>query len=387
MEDRKIRTLGRRGGATLLTLGLALGGFSVFAPAANAVKGNNGTVKIREAGTPDEDVSNDPQINCLEAAWYGFDATADVTTFDVTFINPTSAATVQHFADQITLDLDAAGGSSDFDGKFQPAIDTTGVEPQNGKWHIRVDVETTTANGSTSKSKTVWITNECSTDETPSSSASVEVHKSVSGTAPQGTTFPFDVECTVGDVTGGSFSLAAGGSSTATVTWDGESAPSCTVTETDTGGATSTAYVVDDGASTAGTAATTDSLEDGSTSVVTFTNTYTPRGCQVECDTIPPVIVDIPTTTVPAPTTTVPAPTTTVAPVVEPEVVPTTVPTQVEGVQVVAPAPPAQVQPAQLARTGAMTDHLIVAAGLCLLLGGVVLTASKERTAVPTRRR
>jgi hypothetical protein len=34
-----------------------------------------------------------------------------------------------------------------------------------------------------------------------------------------------------------------------------------------------------------------------------------------------------------------------------------------------------------------MTDRLIVVAGLCLLLGGVVLAASKERTAVPARRR
>lgn len=381
MEDRRIRKLGRRGGATLLTLGLALGGLSVFAPLANA-DGNNGTVKIREKGTADEDVSNDPQINCLEAAWYGFDNTADVTTFDVTFINPTSSATVQHFADQITLDLDAAGGSSDFDGKFQPAIDTTGIDPQNGKWHIRVDVETTTANGSTSKSKTVWITNECGRDETPPSSASIEVHKSVSGTAPQGTTFPFDVSCTAGDVTGGSFSLAAGASSTATVTWDGETAPSCTVTETNARGASSTAYVVDGGASTPGTAATTDTLEDGATSVVTFTNTFTTSGggCEIDCGPPPVVVVDIPTTTVPAPTTTVPAPTTTEAPT-------TTIAPQVEGVQVVAPAPPAQVQPAQLARTGAMTDRLIIAAGLCLLLGGVVLTASKERTAVPTRRR
>jgi hypothetical protein len=150
------------------------------------------------------------------------------------------------------------------------------------------------------------------------------------------------------------------------------------VTETDARGAASTTYTVDGGSAQSGTQASTGTLADGATSVVSFTNAFRSGG---DIPVPPVIVVDLPTTTIPTPPTTL-------APVVQPEViVPTTVPTKVEGVQVVAPAPPAQVQPAQLARTGAMTDHLIVAAGLCLLLGGVVLTASKERTAVPTRRR
>jgi hypothetical protein len=402
VEDRNTRTTSRRLGAALLTVGLALSGFSVFAPEAFADKpadvgnpndqqggGNNGTVKIREAGTADEDVSNDPHIDCLEAAWYGFDDTADVATFDVTFVNPTAAVDVQHFADQITLQADAAGGSADFDGSFQPAIDTTGIDAKNGEWHVTVDIETTTANGSIIKSKTVWLSNDCGDEGGPTdpqtAQATIEVGKVVVGTTAQAT-FPFSVSCTTGTVTGSPLTVAVGGSSTATVTWDAAgTAPSCTVTETNTHGATATTWSVEGGAATTGTAASTGALTDGDTTDVDFTNTYVRTGCTANCG--PVVVIDTPPVVdTPAPLV---LPAVVEAPPAEVPPAPAAPPAQVAAVQVVSETPAAAVMGAELARTGAMTDRLLLAAGLCLLLGGLAMVASKERAVVvaPTRRR
>lgn len=414
MEDRKIRTLGRRGGATLLTIGLALGGFSMFAPVAGADStnsnrdnapgqnkdegdtttttvahgnGNYGTVKVREAGTDPEDVSNDPKVDCLEVAWYGFDETA-ASTITVTPVNPTpGAAEVFAIGDLVGVPGnqagDAAGGSDDFDAVYQPSLSLTGVTAKKGYYHVNVLVVTTDTNGDNTKSKTVWVRNAC--DEQPpvdDASSYLQVAKVVNGNGPS--SFPVTVDC--GDDTATPASFDVSPNAPVTVTVDAPSA-TCTITETNAKNASSTTYAVGAAAATTGTSAS-DVAVDGTEAeptVLTFTNTFTPGGgCQVDCGpppSVPPVVVDIPTTTVPTPPTTV-------APIVEDQViVPTTVPTKVEGVQIVAPAAPAQVRPAQLARTGAMTDRLIVVAGLCLLLGGVVLAASKERTAVPARRR
>jgi hypothetical protein len=508
VEHRKIRQLGRRGGATLLTLGLALGGFSVFAApgagaAGNDPGGNQGVVKIVDGTNPAidvTDVSNNPHVDCLGIEWFNFAKGAE-TTYTVTQVAPTVGGVAASWSGSLDdlgpLNNDDADGS--LDAFTTPTLSLTGAPKAQG-WHVEVHVETTAANGNVDKNKTVWVSNDCAPDdggneptsgtlsisksvvnndggshtgfgfsvscpgaevsggsatftlddggattrtvtgqlpldctvtetdakgadattvavdggeaaaaastsatvstgqttevaftntfdeqgcvegcENPPSQAAIRVNKAVTGTtAPQGGTFPFTVACTTGTVTNGSFNVAAGASATATVTWDGATAPSCTVTETDARGAASTTYTVDGGSAQSGTQASTGTLADGATSVVSFTNAFRSGG---DIPVPPVIVVDLPTTTIPTPPTTL-------APVVQPEViVPTTLPTKVEGVQVVAPAPPAQVQPAQLARTGAMTDHLIVAAGLCLLLGGVVLTASKERTAVPTRRR
>lgn len=395
MEDRRIRQLARRGGATLLTLGLALGGFSVFAPNAFADKpetppgqdsntgggGNNGTVKIN--GTELDDAqsnANDPMVQCpLVVTWEGFDTGERATTVTIGEHKFNDGDTPL-FQQTYTF----SGGS--FTATATPDLSGLTPTPNNG-FHLDVIVDTALSVGqSTTKTKVIWVDEACAGGENPqTSSATIQVSKALTGNnrpANPGN-FSFDIACTTGTVDDSPVSVAAGGSSTATVTWDGDTAPSCTVTESNPQSATSTSWSVTGGQSGNTTVASTGALADGGTTQVAFTNDYTRQGggdCTVNCGG-GSVIVDIPTTTVPAPTTTV-------APTVEPEViVPTTVPTQVEGVQIVAPAPSAQVQPAQLARTGAMTDHLIVAAGLCLLLGGVVLTASKERTAVPTRRR
>jgi hypothetical protein len=398
VEDRKIRKLGRRGGATLLTLGLTLGGFSAFAPNAFAEKpetppgqdntggsGNNGTVKINGTDLDNaESNANDPMVQCpLIVTWDGFDTDARDTTVTVGEhkFNEGDTPLFQHA-------YTFTGGS--FSTTVTPDLSGLTPTPNNG-FHLDVIVDTALSVGqSITKTKVIWVDEACAGDEDPqTSSATIAVSKTVTGNNQPANpgNFSFDIVCTTGTVDDSPVSVAAGGTSSATVSWDGDTAPSCTVTESNPQGATSTSWAVGNGSSTSGTVASTGALTDGGTTQVAFTNDYTRQGggCQVNCGPIP-VVVDIPTTTVPTPPTTE-------APRVEPEViVPTTVPTQVEGVQIVAPAPPAppaQVQPAQLARTGATTDHLVVAAGLCLLLGGIVLTASKERerTAVPARRR
>lgn len=394
MEDRRIRTLGRRAGATLLTLGLALGGFSVFAPVAGAEgAGNNGTVKINGAELDDaQSNGNDPMVQCpLVVTWDGFDVGSRETTVTIG-AHKFKAGDTPVFQETYTF----SGGS--FSTTATPDLSGLTPTPNNG-FHLDVIVDTALSVGqSVTKTKVIWVADDCAPDngggqDPQTASATIQVSKAVTGNnrPANPANFSFDVACTTGTVTGSPVSVTAGGSSTASVSWDASgSAPSCTVTETNPQSATSTSWSVGNGAATSGTAASTGALTDGGTAQVAFTNDYTRQGggCTTNCGSPVIVDVDIPTTTVPAPTTTVPAPTTTVPAPTTTVAVP-----QVAGEQIVntpAPAvaaPQSQVLGTQLARTGAMTDRLIVAAGLCLLLGGVALAASKERTAVPTRRR
>lgn len=499
MDDRRIRRLSRRTGATLLTIGLALGGFGVFAPDVFAAPpdvppgqdkvngdgtesqggGNNGTIKIGDIvvdGAPGND--NDPQVQCpLVIEWFGFDGAAD-TTATITPHNDGDTVLAQY-------------GWSIPDTKTTPvqhlvSPDLSGA-PQGPKgYHIRVTVETTTANGSDTKSKVIWVANNCGTSQ-PGPTSALVVRKDAVGAQPNAS-FGFSVTCGATTATPSTFSL--GDDQQTTVTVAGVAGTDCVVSETDDGGADSTTWSLNGGGETTGTTTTVDTAAVATPPVVEFTNTFddgNSRGSAtlrigktvvgtgsgpfvftVDCgeSTVSPST----TVTVAAGTTqsvTVSAPPTgdctitetnpgtastawsasdggagtgTVADVaiqpnetssvtfvntftstacttncpggpggetvIIPASTPTTLPasnpapnlgppqqvapvTQVAGEQAVRPAPQPQptVLGAQLARTGAATDRLILVAGACLLLGGIALAASRQTVAVPARRR
>ena len=144
--------------AALMAMVIAGSGSSAMAAA-----GNNGTVKVDGTTIFKQMNANEPHVGCdFSIEWYGFDASN--TTSYVTFNtqSPTSNRNLI-LNDPVMLDGDdSSGGGSPagFDGsklytlQFDPNLDY--LHPNQG-YHIKVTVETPTANGSDLKYKTFWV--------------------------------------------------------------------------------------------------------------------------------------------------------------------------------------------------------------------------------------
>ncbi len=127
----------------------------------NAPPGNNGTVKIQEAGAADEIPDNDPHVGCaFNIEFRGFDEGDLHATYTLSAHPPTGNGTV--LAEGSTfIGGDAAGGAVDLDGIVTvdlASLDLSGLErhPQQG-YHLKLDVHAEGSIGADTKHKVFWV--------------------------------------------------------------------------------------------------------------------------------------------------------------------------------------------------------------------------------------
>ncbi|GHC75420.1 hypothetical protein GCM10007079_10670 [Nocardiopsis terrae] len=92
-----------------LTAGLVLGS-GAFAAAAPGAPGDNGTVKIHNPETPDEDNSNEPKVCDFRVAAFGFDSVQEVSWEILAHGGSNDAGTVK-LDGELVLDEEGAGST------------------------------------------------------------------------------------------------------------------------------------------------------------------------------------------------------------------------------------------------------------------------------------
>lgn len=115
--------------------------------------GNNGTVQINGADIKN---GNDPHLTCpITIKWSGFDAGPPDNEYTVTFtgINPTGGTITTVAPSDATTGTFAGTGTT----KSYSLQIANGSPNHKGEYHANITVMTKTANGSESKSKTVWL--------------------------------------------------------------------------------------------------------------------------------------------------------------------------------------------------------------------------------------
>lgn len=123
--------------------------------------GNNGTVKIQEAGAPDEIPDNDPHVGCsFKIEFRGYDEGELEATWHVAAHPPSGNGEI---VKQGALDIggDPAGGANDLDGLVTvtlTAADLAGLtaQPQQG-YHLKLTVHAEGSIGADVKHKVFWV--------------------------------------------------------------------------------------------------------------------------------------------------------------------------------------------------------------------------------------
>jgi len=137
-------------------------GQSQNAASAADPKGNNGTVKIQEAGAPDEIPDNDPHVGCkFDIEFRGFDMGADLMgSWELDAHPPSGNGTLIAKGD-VNIGEDAAGGANDLDAVVHVNIgdyDLSGLfhQPQQG-YHLELTVHADGSIGADVKHKVFWV--------------------------------------------------------------------------------------------------------------------------------------------------------------------------------------------------------------------------------------
>lgn len=123
--------------------------------------GNNGTVKIQEAGAPDEIPDNDPHVGCIfNIEFRGYDEGDLQATWELAAQPPSGSGTVVANG---TVDIgeDGAGGANDLDGLVTVDIgklDLSGLtaQPMQG-YHLKLTVRAEGSIGADTKHKVFWV--------------------------------------------------------------------------------------------------------------------------------------------------------------------------------------------------------------------------------------
>jgi hypothetical protein len=131
------------------------------AQAAQAVvPGNNGTVKIQEAGSTDEIPDNDPHVGCrFEIEFRNFDEGALDATWTLSGQPPSGQDVIA--TENVFIGEDPAGGAPDLDAVAvvdltQYDLSALEVHPQQGI-HLKLEVHAEGSIGADTKFKTFWV--------------------------------------------------------------------------------------------------------------------------------------------------------------------------------------------------------------------------------------
>jgi uncharacterized membrane protein YgcG len=124
--------------------------------------GNNGTVKIQEAGTVDEIPDNDPHVGCtFQIEFRGFDLGAALQgKWELAVHPPTGTGTVIA-GGEVGIGEDLAGGANDLDAVVNVDLgdyDLSGFyqHPQQG-YHLKLTVHADGSIGADTKHKVFWV--------------------------------------------------------------------------------------------------------------------------------------------------------------------------------------------------------------------------------------
>lgn len=145
------------------------------ASAANDPKGNNGTVKIQEAGAPDEIPDNDPHVGCVfNIEFRGFDQGDLNATWTLSAQPPSGSFTTITGPNTVFIGEDPAGGANDLDALVVVKIadyDLSGLyeQPQQG-YHLKLEVHAQGSQGADTKFKVFWVKG-CTTPDAGGSSS------------------------------------------------------------------------------------------------------------------------------------------------------------------------------------------------------------------------
>lgn len=124
--------------------------------------GNNGTVKIQEAGLPDEIPDNDPHVGCVfNIEFRGFDLGAELKgTWKLSAHPPSGTGTVVA-SGEVGIGEDSAGGAVDLDALVTVDLRNYDLSdlyrhPQQG-YHLKLEVHADGSIGADKKHKVFWV--------------------------------------------------------------------------------------------------------------------------------------------------------------------------------------------------------------------------------------
>jgi hypothetical protein len=123
--------------------------------------GNNGTVKIQEAGATDEIPDNDPHVGCVFTIEYrGFDEGAPNGTWTLSAQPPSGTTTITG-PNTVFIGEDAAGGANDLDATVTVRMadyDLSGLyeHPTQG-YHLKLEAHADGSQGADTKFKVFWV--------------------------------------------------------------------------------------------------------------------------------------------------------------------------------------------------------------------------------------
>jgi hypothetical protein len=125
--------------------------------------GNNGTVKIQEAGSPDEIPDNDPHVGCIfNIEFRGYDE-GDLHAQWSLAAQPPSGMGIPVTGGSLFIGGDPAGGANDLDGLVTvdlTKIDLAGLglveQPKQG-FHLKLTVHAEGSKGADTKFKVFWV--------------------------------------------------------------------------------------------------------------------------------------------------------------------------------------------------------------------------------------
>ena len=135
---------------------------SALKPGGNNPPGNNGTVKIQEAGQPDEIPDNDPHVGCIfNIEFRGYDQGNLNATWSLDGHPPSAPKDTPLTGGTLAIGGDAAGGANDLDGLVTvdlSQVDLSGLteHPQQG-YHLKLTVHADGSKGSDVKHKVFWV--------------------------------------------------------------------------------------------------------------------------------------------------------------------------------------------------------------------------------------
>ncbi|GAA1458671.1 hypothetical protein NE857_27315 [Nocardiopsis exhalans] len=121
-------------GAVALTTGLVLGAGA----SASAAPGDNGTVKIHNPQTPEEDNRNEPKVCDFQVVAFGFDAGQEVSWEILTHGGPPNSRTVE-LEGELVLDDEGAGSTEVLnldDGHYKLEWTFDGQKGKGGKHKV-----------------------------------------------------------------------------------------------------------------------------------------------------------------------------------------------------------------------------------------------------------
>jgi hypothetical protein len=151
--------------------------------------GNNGTVKIQEAGLPDEIPDNDPHVGCsFNIEFRGYDEGDLEATWELAAHPPSGTGQIVKNG-SLRIGEDAAGGANDLDGLVTVTItdaDLAGLteQPQQG-FHLKLTVHAEGSIGADVKHKVFWV-NGCGGTTSSSSGGSSSGGSSSGGSSSGG---------------------------------------------------------------------------------------------------------------------------------------------------------------------------------------------------------